>query len=169
MPKRASLKAYVCGVTDVYREEGETYVDTLYEDMDRETLTFAKFLERHAFHEDLHKKQRIADMAARHDSLRPPAGKVLRRRKHTRMKVKVEGVRAAALTIAITAHALGSCSYPGGDENDKEGSTAIPSQQSWLRPGIFSRLGTLPAPSGGKPGRPAGPGLPSGGASADYD
>ena len=30
--------------------------------MDTETLPFARFLERHAFQDDLHKKQRMADI-----------------------------------------------------------------------------------------------------------
>ena len=114
--KQVSLKAYTCGVTDVYREDGETYVETLYEDMDGETLTFSQFLERHAFHDDLHRQQRIADIAARHKLLRPPAGKAIRKRKQARQHNIIQGVRAAALTIAIAAHALGSCSYPGGDD-----------------------------------------------------
>ena len=169
--KQVSMKAYTCGVTDVYREDGETYVETLYEDMDGETLTFSQFLERHAFHDDLHRQQRIADIAARHELLRPPAGKAIRKRKQARQRNIIQGVRAAALTIAIAAHALGSCSYPGGDDKKagKGGSSAIPSQHSWVRPGIFPRLCTLPAPPGGRPVRPSGPGLPSGGASADYD
>ena len=37
--------------------------------MDTETLPFARFLERHAFQDDLHKKQRMADIAARHTML----------------------------------------------------------------------------------------------------
>ena len=52
--KKLSMKAHTCGVTDVYREDGETYVEMLHGDMlDGETLTFSQFLERNAFHDDL--------------------------------------------------------------------------------------------------------------------
>ena len=165
--------------TDVYRENGETYVGTLYEDMDTGTLPFARFLERHAFQDDLHKKQRMADIAARHALLRPPAGKALRKRKHARQSRqahRIKGVSALALLTAMTAFSAGRYSYPSpvaGDgsttQSHEGGSSATPSRRSWLRPGVYHLRGTPPAPTGGTPGRPAGPGLPSGGASADYD
>ena len=107
---RASLKSYAGGATDVYRESGETYVETLYEDMDTETLPFARFLERHAFQDDLHKKQRMADIAARHALLRPPAGKALRKRKHARQSRqahRIKGVSALALLTAMAAFSAG--------------------------------------------------------------
>ena len=107
---RASLQSYAGGVTDVYREDGETYVETLYEDMDTETLPFARFLERHAFQDDLHKKQRMADIAARHTLLRPPAGKALRKRKQARQSrqaYRIKGVSALALLTAMAAFSAG--------------------------------------------------------------
>ena len=175
--RKVLLKSYAGGVIDVYREDNETYVDTLYEDMDTETLPFARFLERHAFKDDLHKTQRMADLAARHELLRPPAGKVIRNRmkaRQARQINKVEGVRAAALLTAITALSLGNCSYPGEGPGSttthaNRGAPAVPSQYSWPRPGMFPSQGTQPPPPGGRPARPAGPGLPSGGESADYD
>ena len=113
---RVSLELlYSSHVTHVYRENGETYVETLYEDMDTETLPFARFLERHAFQDDLHKKQRMADIAARHALLRPPAGKALRKRKHARQSRqahRIKGVSALALLTAMTAFSAGRYSYP---------------------------------------------------------
>ena len=53
--QRPALKAYTVGIIDVYREEDTTYVETLHEDLDRETLPFAQFLRQHAFHEDINK------------------------------------------------------------------------------------------------------------------
>ena len=47
--RKVLLQSYAGGVINVYREDNETYVDTLHEDMDTETLPFARFLERHAF------------------------------------------------------------------------------------------------------------------------
>merc|ERR1712167_564889 len=92
------------GVTDVYRENNNTYVEVLYEDMDRETQNFTSFIETHAFCDDIYKKHRLADLAVRHKEVSANRyGKVLRRRKSARRRTHVEGVAMVALIAAYKA------------------------------------------------------------------
>ena len=181
MPQKhkPALKAFTAGVTDVYREGDTTYVETLYEDMDRETLPFAKFLQQHAFHEDMHKRQRLADIAVRSQLLdthrgKHGYGKRTRRRQTAKRRTPVEGVSTMTLLAAFTAYASGACSYNPAQAEETTtvrgnmGTTASPENYSWTRPGIF-RVRALPPPQGAQATRAAGPGLPTGGETADYD
>ena len=181
MPQKhkPALKAFTAGVTDVYREGDTTYVETLYEDMDRETLPFAKFLQQHAFHEDMHKRQRLADIALRSQLLdthrgKHGYGKRTRRRQAAKRRTPVEGVSTMTLLAAFTAYASGACSYNPAQAEEtttvrgNTGTTASPENYSWTRPGIF-RARELPPPAGAQATRAAGPGLPTGGKAADYD
>ena len=176
---KPALKAFTAGVTDVYREGDTTYVEALYEDMDREMLPFAKFLQQHAFHEDMHKRQRLADIAVRSQLLdthrgKHGYGKRTRRRQTAKRRTPVEGVSTMTLLAAFTAYATGACSYNPAQAEETTtvrgnmGTTASPENYSWTRPGIF-RVRALPPPQGAQATRAAGPGLPTGGRTADYD
>ena len=73
-----SCKTYLGGVYQVYREQHTTYLDTIYEDLDSETLTMGSLIENCAFHEDISKRQRIKYLMSKHKwALDPRTGKFL--------------------------------------------------------------------------------------------
>ena len=177
--QRPALKAYTVGIIDVYREEDTTYVETLHEDLDRETLPFAQFLRQHAFHDDINKSKRLADIAARSQLINTHQGKhgyakCVRAKRLAKRRTPVEGVSTRTLLAAIMAYASGACCYTPAQAAEtttfrgNTGSTATPKNYSWTRPGIF-RVRALPPPAGAQATRAAGPGLPTGGKTADYD
>ena len=80
----------------------------------RETLPFAKFLQQHAFHEDMHKRQRLADIAVRSQLLdthrgKHGYGKRTRRRQTAKRRTPVGGVSTMTLLAAFTACASVAC------------------------------------------------------------
>ena len=79
------------------------------------------------------------------------------------------------LMEASPSYASGACSYNPAQAEEtttvirgNTGTTASPKNYSWTRPGIF-RVRALPPPQGAQATRAAGPGLPTGGETADYD
>ena len=98
----------------------------------------------------------------------------LRSKRLAKRRTLVEGVSTRTLLAATMAYASGACCYTPAQAAEtttfrgNTGSTATPKTYSWTRPGIF-RVRALPPPAGAQATRAAGPGLPTGGKTADYD
>ena len=166
-PSRKALKG---GVTAVYRENGQTYNEVIYEDMRTEKLTTAQLLTRTAFHEDPRRRQRLGILeeqrmiAARSLPTRGPVKALAQKRSRRRHR------RTQATN---TKRSMSEASIGGrgpASENLLHEGFLSPTKWSWSRPGLFSTgVPHAPAPRGRGAGRPAGPGLPNGDATGDDD
>ena len=158
--------AYRGGITDVYREPhaSETFVETLYEDLDTETLSFEQLLEQVAFDDDHRKKRRLAELTNTHRMRRgrtlerTPAEGVWRarrqmKRRHGPSRQRCTHKRTRKDDLATTEA-----------ENRARLSTA-PRPGDWSSAGFFPATRATQDRGGGHRGTTpngGGPGLPSG-------
>ena len=167
-PSRKALKG---GVTAVYRENGQTYNEVIYEDMRTEKLTTAQLLAQTAFQEDPRRRQRLEIL----EEQRMIAAHSLPTRGPVRALAQKRSRRRRRRTQATDTHRSPSNTSTGGRvpvlcRNLSHGGFLSPTKWSWSRPGLFSTGAPhVPAPQGREAGRPAGPGLPNGDATGDGD
>ena len=151
----------------VYRQEGQTYNEIIYEDMRTERLTTQHLLERTAFNEDPRRRQRLAALEEQRIIAEiglPPRGPIRalsQKRSRRRRARQTNTYRSKMNRISgrgpVCRHVL------------KEGFLS-PTKWSWSRPGIFpAGVPQALALRGGGAGIPAGPGLPNGDATGDDD
>ena len=173
IPAPSKYKAYKGGVTQVLRKGVNTMVDVLYEDLDEETNTLQELLPDIVFHNSVRRSHHIKglltlakgmDKSLKSKSKMTTKACLVRRKrpiakaapyhKRTRSALKQPNTEATKSTVA---------DFTGTWANN------IGSHWSWSRTGIFFLMGPSPQQPPGMPTGPAGPGLPTGDSTGDYD
>ena len=166
--------AYKGGITQITRQGVGTMVDVLYEDLDEEKTTLQNLLPDIVFQNSARRSHHIKGLL----TLAKGMDKSLKcKSKMTTKACSARRKRSIAKTAPYhnkrTRSAL-SQSNTGAMKSavaDFTGTWAnnIGSHWSWSRTGIFFLMGPSPQQPPGMPTGPAGPGLPTGDSTGDYD